>query len=100
MIVKADIIRWHRKGFRLFRRWKCKPAGRPPAPKELRRLIRQIAAENPTWGEERIANELGPGFPEPTRTKFRSPTTGTRCQPVIASRERLCSPACITNTAW
>jgi hypothetical protein len=57
--VQADtLIRWHRKGFRLFWRWKSKPSGRPGLPKNLRQLIRQMAAENVTWGEERIANEL------------------------------------------
>ena len=57
--VKPDtFLRWHRKGFRLFWRWKSRPVGRPQIPKHLRRLIREIAAENPTWGEERIANEL------------------------------------------
>ena len=39
-------------------RWKSKPKGRPRLAKELRQLIREMAAENPTWGEERIANEL------------------------------------------
>jgi putative transposase len=57
--VRPDtLIRWHRKGFRLFWRWKSKPTGRPRLPKDLRRLIREMAIENPTWGEERIANEL------------------------------------------
>jgi len=57
--VKPDtFIRWHRKGFRLFWRWESRPPGRPRIPKNLRRLIREMAAENPTWGEERIANEL------------------------------------------
>jgi hypothetical protein len=57
--VKPDtLIRWHRKGFRLFWRWKWKPTGRPRLAKDLRQLIREMAAENPTWGEERIANEL------------------------------------------
>ena len=57
--VKPDtLIRWHRKGFRLFWRWKSKPRGRPRLAKDLRQLIREMAAENPTWGEERIANEL------------------------------------------
>ena len=51
-------IGWHRKGFRLFWRWKSKPTGRPRLPKELQRLIREMAAENPIWGEERISNEL------------------------------------------
>ena len=57
--VKPDtLIRWHRRGFRLFWRWKSKPTGRPRLPKNLRHLIREMGAENPTWGEERIANEL------------------------------------------
>ena len=57
--VKPDtLIRWHRKGFQLFWHWKSKPTGRPPLPKGLRKLIREIAAANVTWGDERIANEL------------------------------------------
>ena len=57
--VKPDtFIRWHRKGFRLLWRWKSRPVGRPRIPIDLRRLIGEMAAENPTWGEERIANEL------------------------------------------
>ena len=57
--VKPDtLIGWHRKGFRLFWRWKSKRAGRPRLPKDLRQLIREMAADNVTWGEERIANEL------------------------------------------
>ena len=51
------LIGWHRAGFRLFWRWKSK-SGRPPIPIELRRLIKQMAQDNPLWGEERIANEL------------------------------------------
>src|SRR5499427_3853525 len=57
--VQPDtFVRWHRKGFRLLWRWKSRPVGRPRIPKDLRRLIQELAAENPTWGEQRIANEL------------------------------------------
>ena len=43
--VKPDtFLRWHRKGFRLFWCWKSRPAGRPRLPKDLRRLIREMAA--------------------------------------------------------
>jgi transposase InsO family protein len=57
-IVKPEtFIAWHRKGFRLFWRYKSKP-GRPSLPKDLQALIRRMALENPTWGQERIANEL------------------------------------------
>src|SRR5437867_6221324 len=58
-IVKPDtLIRWHRKGFRLFWKWKSRPRGRPRVPAQLRKLIVEMAMQNPTWGEERIANEL------------------------------------------
>ena len=57
-VVKPDtLIRWHRQGWRLFWRWKSRP-GRPPIPRDLQRLIVRMAQANPTWGEERIANEL------------------------------------------
>ena len=57
-IVKPDpFTGWHRQGFRLFWRWKSKP-GRPALPKDLQALIRRMALENPTWGQERIADEL------------------------------------------
>src|SRR5215472_12185952 len=57
--VKPDtFLRWQRKGFRLLWRRKSRPVGRPRIPKDLRRLIREMAADNPTWGEKRIANEL------------------------------------------
>jgi transposase InsO family protein len=57
-IVKPEtFISWHRRAYRLFWRWKSKP-GRPALPKDLRALIRRMALENPTWGQERIANEL------------------------------------------
>ena len=59
VIVKpATLIGWHRRALRRFWRWKSRPAGRPPISAELRRLIRRMAAENLTWGEERIADEL------------------------------------------
>jgi hypothetical protein len=58
-IVKPDtLIRWHRKGFRLWWRWKSRAPGRPPIPADLRQLIATMAAANRTWGEEWIAAEL------------------------------------------
>jgi putative transposase len=57
VVSPATLIRWHRAGWRLFWRMRSRP-GRPPIPPELQALIRRIANENPSWGEERIANEL------------------------------------------
>jgi putative transposase len=58
-VVKPEtLIRWHRKGFRLFWRWKSMARGRPRVPADVRRLIADMAAANRTWGEERIASEL------------------------------------------
>jgi putative transposase len=59
VIVKPDtLIEWHRKGFRLFWRWKSRPTGRRRIPARLQRLIVEMARANRTWGEERIAAEL------------------------------------------
>jgi hypothetical protein len=59
VIVKpATLIGWHRAAFRRAWRWKSRPVGRPQITTQLRRLIRRLAAENPTWREKRIAHEL------------------------------------------
>lgn len=48
-IVHPDtLIRWHRRGWRLFWRWTSRP-GRPPIPADLQRLIVAMARANPTW---------------------------------------------------
>jgi transposase InsO family protein len=57
IVTPQTFTRWHRQGFRLFWRWKSK-SGRPALPQDLQALIRRMALENPTWGQERIANEL------------------------------------------
>jgi putative transposase len=57
VVRPQTLIRWHRAGWKLFWWLKSRP-GRPPIPPELQALIRRIANENPSWGEERIANEL------------------------------------------
>jgi hypothetical protein len=58
VIVKPEtLISWHRKGFVLFWKWKSQ-AGRPRLPESIRKLIVQMAQENPTWGQARVAAEL------------------------------------------
>ncbi len=57
IVQPATLLRWHGNAFRLVWRWRSRP-GRPRLPTELRRLIRDMARENPTWGEERITAEL------------------------------------------
>jgi len=58
VIVKPEtLIGWHRKGFKLFWKWKCR-VGRPRLPGNIRQLIVRMVRENPTWGEERVAAEL------------------------------------------
>ena len=57
-LVKPEtLIGWHRKGFTLFWKWKSQ-AGRPRIPENIRKLIVQMAQENPTWGQARVAAEL------------------------------------------
>ena len=59
VIVKPDtVVRWHRKGFKLFWTFKTKGAGRPHTHREIRRLVRKMAAANPIWGAPRIHGVL------------------------------------------
>ncbi len=59
VIVKPEtFLRWHRTAFKTFWRWRSRKLGRPALPKNIRELVRQMARENPTWGEQRIADEL------------------------------------------
>ena len=47
IVVKPDtLIRWHRKGFLLFWRWKSRPKGRPTLPQKLKKLIAEMAVAN------------------------------------------------------
>jgi putative transposase len=58
-IVRPDtFVRWHRDLFRLVWRLKSRPRGRPRIPADVQQLIAEMAANNHTWGEERIAAEL------------------------------------------
>jgi hypothetical protein len=42
----------------MFWSWKSRKTGRTPSRPNLKELIREMARDNPTWGEERIADEL------------------------------------------
>jgi putative transposase len=60
-IVRPEtVIAWHRQGFRLFWTWKARRGkpGRPPVPREVRDLIRQMSRDNPLWGAPHIHGEL------------------------------------------
>jgi hypothetical protein len=57
IVTPQAFLRWHRQGCQLFWRWKSR-RGRPQIPAELQALIHRMALENPTWGQERIANAL------------------------------------------
>jgi putative transposase len=60
IVQPATVLAWHRRGFRLYWRWRSRASrvGRPPLDTELRDLIRRMARENPTWGRRRIQAEL------------------------------------------
>ena len=60
VIVKPEtVVAWHRKLGRWWQRRQRRRLGRPPLPEHVQDLIRRIAAENPLWGQDRIAGELG-----------------------------------------
>jgi transposase InsO family protein len=54
------LVRWHRKGFRLYWGWKSRrrQGGRPAVDPEVRELIRRMSRNNIGWGAPRIHGEL------------------------------------------
>src|SRR6267143_7188483 len=60
VIVKPEtVIAWHRKGFRLYWKWKSRhPEGRPSVSRDVIDLIHRMCLANPGWGAPRIHGEL------------------------------------------
>src|SRR6202048_3467987 len=59
IVQPKTVIRWHRRGFRAYWRWKARRVGgRPGIDCEMRELIRRMNRENPLWGASRIHGEL------------------------------------------
>ena len=58
LVTPDTLLRWHRR--RIARHWTqpTRRAGRPPTTVENRRLVLEMARENPTWGYRRITGEL------------------------------------------
>src|ERR1700738_766992 len=55
IVVKPEtVIRWHRRGFRAYWRWKSRRrGGRPQIDREIRDLIRGMSKHNSLWGAPR-----------------------------------------------
>ena len=59
LVRPETVVRWHRRGWRLFWRWQSRPRrGRPRLSAEVRELMATMARDNPRWGSERIRGEL------------------------------------------
>jgi transposase InsO family protein len=75
LIQPETVVRWHRKGFRLYWTWISRHrtrAGRKCVSTELREIIFRMVTENRTWGAPRIHGELKMlGFDLSERTVLR-----------------------------
>ena len=59
IVQPATVLRWHRRGFKLYWRWRSRlKAGRPPISREMQDLIRKLSRENPLWGAGQIRDNL------------------------------------------
>lgn len=61
LVTPETVVRWHRAGFCSYWHWRSRHEigrGRRRISRELRELIFQMVAENPTWGAPRIHGEL------------------------------------------
>jgi hypothetical protein len=83
ILFKPDtVIGWHRRGFRLYWKWKSRRGriGRPGTARGIRELIRDMSNSNVLWGAPRLSGE--------TRTPVR-PSVRCSMQP---SRKNITNP--------
>jgi transposase InsO family protein len=81
LLVRPEtIIRWHRQGFKLYWRWKSRTEkiDRPTIPREHIAFIRRMSADNPSWGEDKIDEEL--------RVKFGVSHSGSAIRKYMTKR--------------
>jgi putative transposase len=79
LVKPTTVVQWHRKGFRLYWRWRSR-SGRPSVDREVLDLIRQMSTANPLWGAPRIHGELlklGIEVSQATVAKYMARRTGT-----------------------
>ncbi len=64
LVRPETVIRWHSQVFKLYwrRKSRAKKIGRPRIPREHINFIRRMSADNPTWGEDKIFEELSLKF--------------------------------------
>ena len=71
IVQPATVVKWHKKAFRMYWRWKSRP-GRSPISRTMQARIRRFSRENPLWGAERIREELeNLGFSAPCEETVR-----------------------------
>src|SRR5216683_2533221 len=62
LVLPETVVRWHRTGFKLYWTMLChvrkRVGGGRRVSRQIRDLIFQMVAENPTWGAPRIHGEL------------------------------------------
>jgi hypothetical protein len=50
LVTPETVVRWHRRGWRLYWRWRARaPMGRPRVSVAVREVIATMAQDNPSW---------------------------------------------------
>jgi len=57
-VQPVTVIRWHRKGFKLYWKSKSQKAGRPPIDIKVQRIVKKMIKETPLWGAPILDGEL------------------------------------------
>jgi putative transposase len=106
LVTPDTVVRWHRRGWRLLRRWRSRATGgRPRLSGVSRGLIHSMSRDSRLWGTQRIRSELlklgvvasnAPSAATAGGVRIaRRPRRGALCSPTTgrASGRPTCSPS-------
>ena len=92
LVKPATVVQWHRKGFRLYWRWRSRRRGRPRMSTEIRDLIRRMSVANPLWGARRITANCSS-----SASRSAKPRSGDTCRGGPKSPPRPGAAFCTTT---
>jgi hypothetical protein len=86
LVKPATVIGWHRKGFRMYWRWRSRGSGRSKTNAEIRDLIRRMSSANPCMGLSMSSTNFEQRHLSSFPSLLLNPFVRPPAEPILSSR--------------